>query len=166
MQKFSCLVSACISSKGKQKMQALTSEKKIQFSSGSEQTAVSLLVFRAFETKISPVLISPNQLTRTRPAERFSDMPKSITFTSFCRGISALLDSLPPSLCCLHPCHGRELWKVLQTPFIYPVPRSHRVAAMDKKGLFLPVPVQNRRQLLLQQIPGEQVNFFGSFGMF
>lgn len=60
MQKFSCLVSACISSKGKQKMQALTSEKKkIQLSPGSEQTAVSLLVFRAFETKISPVLISP-----------------------------------------------------------------------------------------------------------
>lgn len=52
---------------------------------------------------------------------RFSDMQKSITFTSFCRGTSALLDSLSPSLCCLHPCHRKELWKVFQlcSNFIY-----------------------------------------------
>lgn len=74
---------------------------------------------------------------------RFSDMQKTIRFTSFCRGTSALLDSLSPSLCCLHPCHGKELWKVFQscsklhlfTQFLW----SHLVAA---------VPVQNRGQLL------------------
>lgn len=90
---------------------------------------------------------------------RFSDMQKSITFRSFSRGTSALLDSLSPSLCCLHPCHGKELWKVFQlcSNSIY-LPSSSGITMGSKKSFLLPVPVQ-RRQLLFSATPGWESEF-------
>lgn len=120
------------------------------FREKTEQTAVPFLVSRAFETKISPVLISRT----TTNQDQASNEQKTITFTSFSRGTSALLDSLSPSLCCLHPCHRKELWKVFQlcSNSIYLPSSSGLTTLLWIRGaggcLFLSVPVQNRRQLL------------------
>lgn len=161
-------------------MQAPSSEKKkyssvqalaLNFRLKTEQTAVYFLVFKAFETKMSPVLISPTTTNQDQASNEVLRHAKSITFTTLCRGTPALLDSLSTSLCCLHPCRGRELWKVFQScsnSIYFPNSSGPTGLLLWIKGaggcFFLPVPEQNRRQLLFLTNPEEQVNFFASFG--
>lgn len=87
-------------------------------------------------------------------------MQKSITFTNFSRGTSALLDSLSPSLCCLHPCRGKELWKVFQlcSNSIY-LPSSCGRTMWNKKSFLFAVPGQSRRQLLFLANPRGEGEF-------
>lgn len=160
-------------------MQAPTSEKKIQLCSDSGLRAqvkdwTNCSVFLGLQSiwnKISPVLVSP---TTTNQDQQWGPQTckESITLTSFCRGTSALLDPLSPSLCCLHPCHRKELWKVFQlcsNSICLPNSSGLTTVLLWIRGaggcLFLPVPAQNRRLLLFFPNHRGAGDFFGSFGL-
>lgn len=110
------------------------------------------MVFRAKETKISPVLISPTTTNQDQASNEVLRHAKKHHIYKLLQGnlspagfpvpFSLLPSSLPWE-------RALECFSVVQqlrlfTQFLW----SHQVAVCIKKGLFLPVPVQNRRQLL------------------
>lgn len=118
---------------------------------------MSFLIFRAFETKVGPVLISPtttNQdqvsnevLRHAKKHHIYKLLQRNFSPSGFPAPFSFLPSSLPWE-------RALESFSVVQqlhlfTQFLW----SHQVAAVNKKSLFLPVTMQNRRQLLFSANP-------------
>lgn len=121
---------------------------------------MSFLVLRALETEISPVLISPTTTNQDQASNEVLRHAKKHHIHKLLQRTSALLDSLSPSLSCLHPCHGKELWKVFQlcSNSIY-LPSSSGLTMGNKKSFLPPVPGQSRRQLLFLANPRGEGEF-------